>query len=221
MDIILIGAQASGKGTQAELLRDILHLPHLSSGDLFRAEISQQTATGQQIQHYVENGALVPDDLTVGLVLQRLQQADCRRGVLLDGFPRTVAQAEALDTGLQTMGRQIDAVVYLYVEREVLFQRIAGRFICQAHQHIYNLHSNPPRVAGICDLDGSELYQRNDDRGDAVRTRLNAFFTQTIHLLAYYRTQQKIMRVNGNQPIEQVMKDIIKVLRVPALQTTR
>jgi adenylate kinase len=217
MDIILLGAQASGKGTQAELLTKELGIPHISSGDLFREEIDQQTATGRQVQRSIERGELVPDDLTVALILRRLQCSDCLRGVLMDGFPRTLAQAQALDQGLHARGRQIDAVICLDVEREELYRRIAGRFICKAHQHIYNMHSCPPKRVGICDLDGSELYQRSDDQGEAVRARLDTFFTQTIRLLDYYGAQGKIARVNGDQAIEKVHQAILNGLRVPEL----
>lgn len=217
MDIILLGAQASGKGTQAELLTKRLGVPHISSGDLFRKEIDQQTAIGRQIQRFIEQGELVPDDLTVALVLHRLQCSDCQRGVLMDGFPRTLAQAQAFDQGLQARGRQIDAVISLDVERAELYRRIAGRFICKAHQHIYNMHSCPPKRAGICDLDGSELYQRSDDQGEAVRARLDTFFSQTIRLFDYYGAQGKLARVNGDQAIENVHQAILAGLRVPEL----
>ncbi len=217
MDIILLGAQASGKGTQAELLVQKLGIPHISSGDLFRAEIDRQTASGRQLQGYIDRGELVPDNLTVAMIVRRLQRPDCQSGVLLDGFPRTLAQAQAFDRGMYVRGRQVDAVIYLDVEREKLYQRIAGRFICKAHQHIYNVHSSPPERAGICDLDGSELYQRSDDQGEAVRSRLDTFFTLTICLLDYYGAQGKLVSVNGDQAIEKVHQAIIACLRIPEL----
>lgn len=213
MNIILLGAQASGKGTQAQLLSQIFGIPHISSGDLFREEIDGQTATGRKVQGYIERGELVPDELTVAMVLRRLQQPDCQRGMLLDGFPRTLAQAQALDRGLYLREEKIDTVIYLDVEREELYRRMAGRYICKAHQHIYNLHSCPPARAGICDLDGSELYQRSDDQGEAVNARLDTFFILTVHLLDYYGAQGKIESVNGNQTIEQVHQVIIARLR--------
>ena len=139
----------------------------------------------------------------------------------MDGFPRTLTQAQAFDEGLHTQGRQIDTVIYLDIGCEELYRRIVGRFICKAHQHIYNVRSHPPRVAGICDLDNSELYQRSDDQGEAVRSRLDTFFTQTIHLLDYYRSQKKAVKVNGDQTIEKVHQDIIDCLRVPEPFTFR
>lgn len=217
MDIILLGAQASGKGTQAELLAQKLGIPHISSGDLFREEIAQQAAPGRQIQGYIARGELVPDDLTVAMMLSRFQRSDCQRGVLMDGFPRTLAQAQAFDQGMDVRGRQVDAVIYLDVGREELYRRIAGRFICKAHQHIYNMHSCPPKRTGICDLDGSKLYQRSDDQGEAVRSRLDTFFAQTIRLLDYYGAQGKMARVNGDQAIEKVHQAIIACLRISEL----
>ena len=209
MEIILLGAQASGKGTQAEMLTQMLGIPHVSSGDLFREEIEKRTAIGLKVQAYLNSGALVPDDLTVAMILRRLQQPDCQPGVLMDGFPRTLAQAKALDDGMCAHGKQINVVIYLNVPREKLFQRISGRFICKAHQHVYNIYSHPPKVPGICDLDRSELFQRSDDMGDAVQYRLDTFFNQTLHLMDYYGKQGKVLEVNGDQTIERVHQIIV------------
>ena len=213
MNIILIGAQGSGKGTQAEMLAQALGVPHIASGDLFRQEIEEQTETGLQAREYIDRGKLVPDDLTVRMILNRLKQPDCQAGVLMDGFPRTLAQAEALDQNLREVGRQIDAVVYLNVPREELLRRLSGRYICKAHQHVYNIYSRPPKVAGVCDLDGSELYQRSDDVGEAVQRRLDIFFHETIHLLDYYGEQGKVIEVNGNQGIEEVQLALVDAIR--------
>ena len=213
MDIILIGAQGSGKGTQAELLAQAFGIPHISSGELFRKEIEEQSEIGLLAGAYLDRGDLVPDDLTVAMILQRLRQADCKPGVLMDGFPRTLAQAKALDEGLREVGTQIDAVVYLNVPREELLQRLSGRYICRAHQHVYNVHTRPPKVAGRCDLDGSELYQRSDDVGEAVQRRLDIFFNQTIHLLDYYGNQGKVVEVNGNQGIDEVHQALVEAVR--------
>lgn len=213
MHIILIGAQGSGKGTQAEMLAQALGVPHVASGDLFRKEIEEQSETGRQASEYINRGQLVPDDLTVGMILKRLQQPDCLSGVLMDGFPRTLAQAEALDRSLSGVGRQLDAVVYLRVPREELLRRLSGRFICRAYQHVYNLSSRPPTVAGVCDLDGSDLYQRSDDVGEAVQRRLDIFFNETIHLLDFYGAQGKVVKVNGNQGIEEVQQALVDAIR--------
>ena len=211
MNIILIGAQGSGKGTQAEQLTQSLGIRHVASGDLFRKAIGNKTAMGLQAKVYLDRGELVPDDLTVAMVLSRIKEPDCASGVLLDGFPRTIAQAEALDTGLRGAGQRIDVVVYLEVPREELLTRLSGRYICRAHQHVYNINSNPPKVAGRCDIDGSELYQRSDDKGDAVQKRLDIFFSETIHLLDYYGN--KVVTVNGNQSIAQVQADLLNSIK--------
>jgi len=214
MHIILLGAQASGKGTQAELLTKELGIPHISSGDLFREEVAHPTTSaGRTIQMYLDRGELVPDELTVALILHRLQEPDCQNGALMDGFPRTLAQAQAFDQGLREHGQQVTTVLYLKVAREELYRRIAGRYICKAHQHIYNIHSSPPKTPGICDLDGSELFQRSDDLGEAVQHRLETFFTQTMHLLDYYGAQEKVFEINGDQAIEAVHQSILACLR--------
>lgn len=213
MEIILIGAQGSGKGTQAEMLAQALGIPHVASGDLFRKESEEKTEIGLKAREYLDRGELVPDDVTIAMVLNRLKQPDCEPGVLLDGFPRTIAQAEALDKGLPELGRQVNAVVYLNVPRKELLQRLAGRYICRAHQHVYNIYTRPPREPGICDLDGSTLYQRSDDVGEAVQRRLDIFFNQTIRLLDYYRRQKKVIEVNGNQAIDKVHHALVNSVR--------
>lgn len=213
MNIILIGAQGSGKGTQAQMLAQAFGVPHISSGDLFRKEIEEKTEIGLQARTYLDRGDLVPDDLTVAMILQRLQQPDCEPGVLMDGFPRTLAQAKALDEGLREVETQIDVVVYLTVPREELLSRLSGRYICRAHQHVYNIYTRPPKKAGKCDQDGSELYQRSDDVGEAVQRRLDIFFNQTIRLLDYYRQQAKVVEVNGNQGIDAVHESLVETIR--------
>lgn len=213
MNSILIGAQGSGKGTQAVRLCAALRVPHVASGDLFRKAFAEHSELGIKAKVYIDRGELVPDDLTVAMILGRLAEPDCVNGVLLDGFPRTIAQAEALDKGMAQLGHQIDAVVYLEVPRAELLKRLSGRFICRANQHVYNINSNPPRTLGICDIDGSELYQRSDDTGEAVERRLDIFFSETIRLLDYYRLQGKLLTFNGNQSIEQVEADILHKLR--------
>lgn len=218
MNIVLIGAQGSGKGTQAERLTQAKALAHVSSGDLFRKAIDAKTEAGRQAKAYMDRGELVPDELTVAMVLSRIQEPDCARGVLLDGFPRTIAQAQALDTGLAGLGGRIDLAVYLNVPREELLSRLSGRYICRANQHVYNIHTKPPQVAGVCDLDGSELYQRSDDLGEAVQKRLDIFFNQTIHLLDYYGGQQKLLEVNGNQTIDQVQAELLQKIEGRAAQ---
>lgn len=209
MNIVLIGAQGSGKGTQAAMLADALAIRHVASGDLFRKEIEEQSQLGLQAKGYIDRGELVPDEVTVEMVLARIQQPDCAAGVLFDGFPRNIAQAKALDEGLQRIGRHIDVAVYLNVPRDILLVRLSGRYICRAQQHVYNINTRPPKVAGICDIDGSELYQRSDDRGEAVQKRLDIFFHETIKVVDYYRDQQKLATIDGNQAIEQVHQSLV------------
>ncbi len=211
--MILVGAQGSGKGTQAELLSRTLGVPHIASGDLFRQAIAENTELGIQAKAYIDRGELVPDALTVTMVVERLEEPDCSQGVLLDGFPRTVTQAEVLDKGLQEVGKHIDLAIYLQVPREELLKRLSGRYICRANQHVYNIHSHPPKVAGICDIDGSELYQRSDDTGEAVQKRLDIFFNETIRLLDYYGKQNKLVEVDGNQDIDQVQQSLLRVIQ--------
>ncbi len=213
MYIILIGAQGSGKGTQAEMLSQALGIPHVASGDLFRKAIDEKTELGLKVKASLDRGELVPDDLTVAMVLGRLEEPDCAQGVLLDGFPRTVAQAQALDEGLQRARKQIDVAIYLKVPREELLRRLSGRYICRANQHVYNIYTRPPKVAGVCDLDGSELYQRPDDVGEAVQRRLDIFFNETIQLLDYYGRQHKLEEVDGNQSIDQVQRSLLDTIR--------
>ncbi|HZU66693.1 MAG TPA: adenylate kinase [Ktedonobacteraceae bacterium] len=213
MYIILIGAQGSGKGTQADLLSKMLGIPHISSGDLLRKAQSEQTELGLKAKSYLDRGELVPDEITVAMVLGRLRESDAAKGALLDGFPRTIPQAQVLDKGLQESGKQIDLAIYLDVPRQELLHRLSGRYICRANQHVYNINTNPPKVPGVCDIDGSELYQRSDDTGDAVQRRLDIFFNETIHLLDYYGQQQKLVKVNGNQSIEQVQAALLDVIR--------
>ncbi|GCE10355.1 adenylate kinase [Tengunoibacter tsumagoiensis] len=212
MDIIIIGAQGSGKGTQAGYLAEYLKVHHLSSGDMFRKAFENHTALGIKAREYIDRGELVPDNVTVDMVLEHIARPEYRAGVLLDGFPRTIAQSQALDKGLEALDRSVTFAIYLNVPREELVHRLAGRYICRAHQHVYNSETNPPHVPGICDLDGSELYQRSDDKGEAIQKRLDTFFSETIHLLDFYQQQGKLIEVNGNQGIELVREDMRKAI---------
>ena len=209
MDLLLIGAQGSGKGTQAEKLSLALDIRHVASGDLFRKACAEKTELGIQAKAYMDRGELVPDNLTVPMVLHRIEESDCVRGVLLDGFPRTISQAQVLDKGLQSVGRQIDLALYLNVSRAELLSRLSGRYICRVNQHVYNIRANPPKVPGVCDYDGSELYQRSDDTEEAVQKRLDIFFNETILLLDYYGGQRKLVEVNGDVPIDQLQRVLL------------
>ncbi|BCL82478.1 adenylate kinase [Ktedonobacteria bacterium brp13] len=214
MNIVLFGAQGSGKGTQAEKLVATFHCHHISSGDIFRDAFEDGSELGRVAHSYIERGELVPDDITVEMMLQRITQPHiARAGFILDGFPRTIAQAKALDEGLAKLGREIDCSVYFDVPRAELIKRLSGRYICKAHQHVYNVRTKPPKVAGICDMDGSELYQRTDDQGPAIEKRLDIFFSETIQLLDYYRAQNKLLHVDGNRDIDEVSADLIERLK--------
>jgi adenylate kinase len=211
VDILLLGAQGSGKGTQADILAAKLGTPHVASGDLLRDAINQDTPTGKQAKVYYDRGELVPDAIMVAMFLERLAEPDCANGVILDGFPRTLAQAEALDQALASVGRSVGRVIYLKADPNVLVQRLANRYICRARQHPYNLITNPPKRPGICDIDSSELYQRSDDTEEAVRRRLAIFFNETIKLLDYYG-EGKVREVNAEQSIQDVTRSILQVL---------
>ena len=206
MNILLIGAPGAGKGTQAEKLAPLLASRHIASGDLFRKAFEEQSELGIKAQKYVDLGELVPDEITIPMVIRHIEEPESMQGVLLDGFPRTLAQAQELDAELQRINRQIDLAVYLKVSREEVLQRLAGRVFCQAQQHVYHVKFHPPKEADRCDRDGSKLYQRPDDAGEAMRRRLVIFFNQTTQVLDYYRKQDKLREVDGNQSIDQVQK---------------
>jgi adenylate kinase len=222
MDILLIGAPGAGKGTQAEKLSQLLALRHVASGDLFHKAFEEQTELGLKAQRYVDLGELVPDEITIPMVMRHMEEPESRQGVLLDGYPRTLAQAQELDAALQRVKRQIDLAIYLKVSRDQeLLQRLAGRVFCQAQQHVYHVTFRPPQVAGRCDLDGSSLYKRPDDSGEALRRRLVIFYNQTIHLLDYYRKQHKLREVDGNQSIAQVQMMLVNEINDCVRRETR
>ncbi len=214
MDILLLGAQGSGKGTQADVLAAKLRIPHVASGDLLRAAISRDTPAGQKARPFYDRGELVPDEIMVAMFLERLAEPDCARGVILDGFPRTIIQAEELSKALASLDRDVDHVIYLKADPAVLVKRLANRYICRAQQHPYNLVTNPPKRPGICDIDGSELIQRSDDTEEAVRRRLEIFYSETVRLLDYYGKQGKVREINADQPIQDVTRDILQALGV-------
>lgn len=213
MNIVLIGAQGSGKGTQADMLAQKMGIFHLASGDLFREEIGKKTDLGLKAKAFMDRGELVPDEVTISMVLNRIGSLPDAQGVLLDGFPRTIHQAQALDEGLQKIDRKIDLGIYLKVPREELLDRLSGRYICRANQHVYNITSKPPKVSGVCDIDGSELYQRSDDTGEAIQTRLDIFFSETIQLLDFYDKQNKLAEINGNQDIDKVQEELLQTIQ--------
>ncbi len=214
MYIILLGAPGAGKGTQADILSGELNLPHVASGDLFREALKKETELGLLAKSYMERGELVPDEITIKMILQRIEMPDCVSGCLLDGFPRTLAQAEILDKGLTDKGKHIDRVVYVKVSDEELLKRLGGRWLCRDCQTPYHLLTAPPKVPGKCDKCGGELYQRDDDKEDTIKERLRVFFAQTIPVVDYYRNQSKLIEVNGDRGIQEVAKEIIPSLGV-------
>jgi adenylate kinase len=221
MDILLIGAPGAGKGTQAGKLTGLLGLRHIASGDLFRKAYEEQTELGLKAQRYVDLGELVPDDITIPMVIRHIEEPESVNGVVLDGFPRTLVQAQALDAELQRFNRKLDLAMYLKVSREELLQRLGGRVFCQANQHVYHVKNHPPKVSGICDLDGSKLYQRPDDAGEAMRRRLVVYFNHIIQVLEYYNLQQKLRELDGNHNIDQVQKALMQEIHAYTSSVTQ
>lgn len=211
MKIVLLGPPGAGKGTQAEVLTKKLLVPHISTGDMFRAAIKNGTAMGIEAKSYMDRGQLVPDEVTVGIIKDRIAQPDCSGGFLLDGFPRTIAQAEALDKLLEDKGG-LDAVLNISVPLEKLVERLTGRRMCRKCGAIYHMLYNAPAVDGVCDACGGELYQRDDDKLETVTNRLDVYEAQTAPLIGYYEQQGKLFTVNGDQPINAVLADLGKAL---------
>jgi adenylate kinase len=211
--IVLLGAPGVGKGTQAEILSERSGLAHISSGDLFRENIKNQTELGKLAQTYMSQGELVPDDVTIAMIRDRIGRPDCKQGAILDGFPRTPAQAEALEKMLGEFGGQVDAVPLITASENVLKARLNDRWTCRAVGHIYNAKSNPPKAVGVCDIDGSELYQRDDDKAETVIHRIQVYLDQTSPLIAYYRDRGKLIEIDGMQSIEQVTQSLLHALK--------
>jgi len=214
--IVLLGPPGAGKGTQAEIISERLGLIHVSSGDLFRENIKNKTELGNLAQGFINRGELVPDDLTIAMVKARLLMADNQHGALLDGFPRTPAQAEALAKLLADLGAAIKIVPYITVPANVLIERLSGRWTCRAEGHVYHQQFNPPKEPGKCDLDGSELYQRDDDKPATVENRIRVYTEQTTPLIDHYRKQGLLFEVDGTQPIEKVTVDLMNAIEKDA-----
>lgn len=213
MNIILMGLPGAGKGTQAEKIVATYGIPHISTGDMFRAAMQQETELGLKAKSFMDKGELVPDEVTNGIVKERLQQADTEKGFLLDGFPRTQAQAEALDKILAELNRSIDAVINIEVNPDILMERLTGRIICRNCGATYHKTNNPPKVEGTCDRCGShDFYQREDDKPETVKRRLDVNIAQGQPIIDHYRAQGLVHDIQGNQEIEAVFSDIEKVL---------
>ncbi len=202
--VILMGPPASGKGTQAERLQELLDLPHVASGDLFRYNLKNETELGRRAKVYMDKGELVPDDVTIAMVLDRLSQADANKGALLDGFPRTVVQAEALDDALAEKGNGIDLVLNIRVSEEELIARVTGRRLCRQCGASYHVKFNPPKEPGVCDKCGGELYQRDDDTEEVARKRLDVYEAQTKPLVEYYEEEGLLIHIDGEKSIDEV-----------------
>lgn len=209
MKLLIMGPPGAGKGTQAEVLVKELQITHISTGDMFRAAIKEGTEMGKKAKEYMDKGELVPDSVVVGMVKERLSQPDCAKGFLLDGFPRTVAQAESLDETLKTMGIVLDGVINIAVPREKLMARLTGRRICRSCGASYHVIFNQPQVEGKCNSCGGELYQRSDDNEVAVGNRLDVYEAQTQPLIDYYAKQGLLKNINGDQEIKKVLEDVL------------
>lgn len=207
MRLILMGPPGSGKGTQAAFISKELGIPHISTGDMFRKAIRDNTELGVKAKGYMDAGKLVPDEVTIGIVRERLQEPDCKKGFLLDGFPRTVAQAEALDEILKSLAMELDAVIDIQVPREELLKRLTGRRMCKCGAS-YHIAFSPPSQQGKCDKCGGDLYQRQDDTEETINNRLDVYNEQTKPLIDFYQNQGLLKNINGNQEIEEVLSEI-------------
>lgn len=214
MHIVLLGAPGCGKGTQAGIVSQRFGVAHIASGDLFREAVNRGDELGQQAKSYMEKGLLVPDEITIEMILERIAAPDCAQGFILDGFPRTLGQAKALDRVLGEGG--IDKVVYIKVSTEELVRRLSGRLICRDCQAPYHEITSPPKVPGRCDQCGGELYQRPDDSPETVRKRLEVYFVETAPLIDYYKEAGKLVEINGERGIEEVGEELIAALAMKA-----
>jgi adenylate kinase len=213
--VILFGAPGAGKGTQAAILAEKTGLVHITTGELFREAIRQETELGKQAKPYYDRGQLVPDRLTIAMLLERLSQGDCARGCLLDGFPRTLEQATALDEALAQEGKAIEKVAYIQVSQDELLGRLSGRWNCRRCGSVYHERFQPPRQAGRCDQCGGELYQREDDRPETVRRRLEVYFQQTAPLIDYYRARGRLVEIDGDRSVEEVAESLLAAVEGP------
>ena len=211
--IVLLGPPGVGKGTQAEILANRLNLPHISSGDIFRENIKKDTELGKLAQTYMSKGELVPDDLTIAMIRERFSRPDCVNGAILDGFPRTPTQADELEVMLQGFGGRVNLVPFFTAPDEVLIERLAGRWTCRANGHIFHERFNPPQKPGVCDIEGSPLFQRDDDKAETVTHRIAVYKAQTTPLAEYYRGRGILAEINGYAPIEEVSSQMMSALK--------
>jgi len=212
MRVILMGPPGAGKGTQAERLVGHYQIPHISTGDMFRAAIKEQTPLGLKAKEYMDAGGLVPDEVTIGIVADRLAQADCVSGFLLDGFPRTAAQADALAKILHSLNMNLNGVINIELDDQILLERLTGRRVCRQCAATFHTVFNPSRIQGVCDKCGGELYQRSDDTLETAQNRLKVYYEQTEPLISYYQEQGILKHIQGDKEIEQVFRDILDAL---------
>lgn len=212
MRLILLGAPGAGKGTQAVVLSEKLNIPHISTGDIFRSNIKNGTELGRKAKEFIDKGMLVPDEVTIGIVKGRLQEEDCKNGFILDGFPRTIPQAEYLDVALESMGVHLDAVVNIHVPDEAIIARLSGRRVCPKCGAGYHTVYIQPKVKDICDHCGTAIIQRDDDKEETVISRLKTYHEQTEPLIAYYEKKGKLITIEGRQSIEGTTRDVLKAL---------
>lgn len=213
MNLVFLGPLGAGKGTQAQLLQEREGIPQISTGDILRRAMAEGTELGRKARDYVDRGELVPDDVMIELIEARLREPDTRRGFVLDGFPRTLGQAQALDGVLEAMERSLDAVVYFQVSDTTIIRRLGGRRVCRKAAHIFHTEFHPPRRAGRCDIDGSELFQRDDDKEETVRHRLEVYHRQTEPLVAFYRSRGILETINAEAEIEVNYEALREILR--------
>ncbi|MGD2041220.1 MAG: adenylate kinase [Anaerolineae bacterium] len=213
MYLVLLGGPGAGKGTQAERLSAALEIPQVSTGDLFRENLKNETELGLMAKGYMERGELVPDEVTVAMVRERLSRPDAKRGAILDGFPRTIAQAEALDDLLADMGLELAVVPYIKVPEEMLLARLAGRWTCRSCGAMYHQLFSPPRQEGVCDRCGGELYQRPDDTPETQKHRIEVYFEQTAPLIDYYQEQGLLVEIDGRPGIEEIQAELLAVVQ--------
>jgi adenylate kinase len=216
MNIVLMGAPGAGKGTQADVMEQRLHVPHVASGDLFRTNIRNGTELGKRVKAILDSGDLVPDSITIDMIRQRMANPDCANGIILDGFPRTIPQADALDALFAERHDKLERVLYIKVSDDKLMERLSGRWSCPICQTAYHIKYNPPKIPGKCDKEGSDLIQRPDDKSDVVANRLRKYNLETAPLIAHYQRKGILTEINGEQDIEKVYADITAALNVNA-----
>ncbi|MGH2348237.1 MAG: adenylate kinase [bacterium] len=213
MNLIFLGPLGAGKGTQARLLQEREGVPQISTGDMLRAAMAAETPLGQKAKTYVDRGELVPDDVMIGLIAERLAHPDAQRGFVLDGFPRTLPQAKALDEVLAESGRTLDAVLYFRISDETVVRRLGGRWVCRQNGHIYHLEYRPPKVSSRCDVDGSDLFQRPDDRAETVRHRLEVYHRETEPVVEFYRARGVLATIDAEAEVDQIYRTLLGVIR--------